>query len=81
VRAQTYLEAALGWVPREAAGDLLDSGRAEDVVPHLARTMGAAPVSGHVLLADDNADLRADLARLLAERGYRVTVARMEKRL
>ena len=75
VRAQTYLEEALRWLPGEAGGDLLDSGGMQDVVPHIARTMGAAPVSGHVLLADDNADLRAYIARLLAERGYEVTVA------
>ena len=81
VRAQTYLEEALRWLPGEAGGDLLDSGGMQDVVPHIARTMGAAPVSGHVLLADDNADLRAYIARLLVERGYQVTVARMEKRL
>ena len=75
VRAQTYLEEALRSLPGEAGGDLLDSGGMQDVVPHIARTMGAAPVSGHVLLADDNADLRAYIARLLAERGYEVTVA------
>ena len=69
-----YVEEALRWLPGEAAGDLLDSGTTQDVVPHLARTC-AAPDSAHVLLADDNADLRAYIARLLAERGYQVAVA------
>ena len=75
MRAQTYVEEALRWLPAGVAEDLLDCGRTQDVAPHIARTMGAAPVSGHVLLADDNADLRAYIARLLAERGYKVTVA------
>ena len=73
--AQTYLEEALRWLPGEAAADLLDSGRTQDASPQIARTMGAAPVSGHVLLVDDNADLRAYIARLLVEHGYQVTVA------
>ena len=52
VRAQTYVEEALRWLPGEAAGDdLLDPGTTLDVAPHMACT-------GHVLLVDDNADLR-----------------------
>ena len=41
----------------------------------MARAVGAASSSGHVLVADDNADLRAYIARLLTERGYQVAIA------
>ena len=75
VGAQTYVEEALRWLPGDASGDLLDSGGVQDVAPHTAHPSGAAPVSGHVLLADDNADLRAYIARLLGERGYQVVTA------
>jgi DNA-binding response OmpR family regulator len=69
VRAQTYVEEALRWLPGEAAGDdLLDPGTTQDVAPHIACT-------GHVLLVDDNADLRGYIARLLTERGYQVAIA------
>ena len=75
VRAHTYVEEALHWLPAGVAEDLLDSGRTQDVPQHMAHTVGAAPSSGDVLVADDNADLRAYIARLLTERGYQVAIA------
>jgi signal transduction histidine kinase len=75
VRAQTYVEEALRWLPAGLAEDLLDSLRTQDVAPHMAHAMGAGSSSGRVVVADDNADLRAYIARLLAERGYQVATA------
>ena len=73
--AQTYVEEALRWLPDGAAGGSAGLRiRAQDVAPP-ARTLGARRSPAHVLLADDNADLRAYIARLLDERGYQVTVA------
>jgi signal transduction histidine kinase len=76
VRAQSYVEEALRWLPGEAGEALLDAGAAQ-FIPR--ESMGVpVPLSdsgAHILLADDNADLRSYIARLLAERGYEVTPA------
>ena len=76
VNAQSYVEGALRWLPGEAGEALLDSGATQFIRQDL---MGvAAPLSdsgAHILLADDNADLRSYISRLLAERGYEVTSA------
>jgi signal transduction histidine kinase len=75
VRAQSYVEEALRWLPGEAGEALLDSG-ATELAPHAFGLAASAPDSGaRVLLADDNADLRSYIARLLTERGYEVTPA------
>jgi signal transduction histidine kinase len=64
-RMQSFVEEALRWLPGDTKTDaILDMG---GLPPE------AAPANNqHVLLADDNADLRNYIARLLTERGYRV---------
>ena len=75
IRAQAYVEEALRWLPNQdgiqsRATDLPSRSDADDLAigppPH------AAVVDGHVLLADDNADMRDYVARLLVEQGYAV---------
>ncbi|MEH3147401.1 MAG: response regulator [Methylobacterium frigidaeris] len=65
-RAQAFVEEAARWLSADAglAGDLLPAGEGAG---------GAPPASGRVLLADDNADMRDYVHRLLAGRGYAVT--------
>jgi len=73
-RAQEYVDEALRWLPDVApapqhAGELSRSGLG--AVPSEAR---ASPMRGRrVLLADDNADMRAYVQRLLEAQGYAVT--------
>ena len=66
-RAQAYVEEALRWLPGGAA----DLG---EVVLH--DDIGGSPLpptgSGRILLADDNADMREYVRRLLVARGYEV---------
>ncbi|MGY2051353.1 ATP-binding protein [Methylobacterium sp. JK268] len=73
-RAHEFLEEALRWLPEEApaleaAGEVSTAGLGAIALD------GAAPVGQgkRVLLADDNADMRAYVARLLEAQGYRVT--------
>ena len=72
-RARAYVEEALRWLPA-AAGDadagpaLLSSSAADDLAGRQAAPAGG----GRVLLADDNADMRDYVARLLGDRGYAV---------
>jgi signal transduction histidine kinase/DNA-binding response OmpR family regulator len=71
VRALAFVDEALRWLPGEAAGAPWPvSG---EIVGEAAETPPAAAAGARVLLADDNADMRAYLARLLTARGYRVT--------
>ncbi len=72
--AQAYLEEALQWLPEtasglEAAGELATADLGAMAADGTART----DVGKHILLADDNADMRAYVARLLENQGYRVT--------
>jgi PAS domain S-box-containing protein len=56
---QSHLDEALGWLPDEARAP--------------AQTQTPTPAhSGHIVLADDNADMRAYIRRILEEGGYRV---------
>jgi signal transduction histidine kinase len=72
-RTQAYVEEALRWLPRES-----DRAAAEVIAPpsrSAAEDLAAGwPLArGHgrrVLLADDNADMRGYLSRLLVEQGY-----------
>jgi PAS domain S-box-containing protein len=75
-RSQTFVEEALRWLPGEAGDALLDAGAAPDV-PQAAPSPGMpGQQTRRVLLADDNADLRDYISRLLADHGYEVqTVA------
>ncbi len=74
VRAQAYVEEALRWLPDSGAG-------LNDAIDHAAYDAGedsgtpttAAPAgSRRILLADDNADMRDYVRRLLVEQGYDV---------
>jgi PAS domain S-box-containing protein len=70
-RAQSYVEEALRWLPGTAGDALLDAGAAGGP----PKAGGAGPASAdrcRVLLADDNADLRDYILRLLAGHGYAV---------
>jgi PAS domain S-box-containing protein len=69
--AAAYAEEALRWLPGEV--------RAEEAEPSLrhrgrVEAVGATPVAGQatILLADDNADMRDYLARLLSAKGWAV---------
>ncbi|HTY70136.1 MAG TPA: ATP-binding protein [Alphaproteobacteria bacterium] len=64
VRAEAYLEEALRWLPGETGGDV-------EVEKELFGLGSAAPATGErafVVLADDNADMRDYVCRLLALR-------------
>ena len=71
-RGQSYVDEALRWLPDADASAIDDEGlTASSIVDPSAD--GERP---RVLLADDNADLREYIGRLLGERGYEVaTVA------
>jgi PAS domain S-box-containing protein len=72
VRAESFVEEALRWLPGESGLEaLLDTSDAREG----AGGTSAPAEHSRVLLADDNADLRSYIARLLAERGYEVTTA------
>ena len=63
LRADAYVTEAMGWVPDEPAGTDREAGE-------------PAAVVGRILVADDNADMRSYIGRLLREQGWRVeTVA------
>ena len=64
--ADAFVEEALGWLGDDAGAhvDGLERDEAPDV-----------PTLGEILLADDNADMRRYLRRLLTDQGYRVTPA------
>ncbi len=64
-----HVEEALRWLPKDRAADLEDTASPKD--PHaLVKT------PARVLVADDNADMREYLARLLKKAGYAVEVVR-----
>jgi PAS domain S-box-containing protein len=71
--ADPYVQEALRWLP-ESSGGAPDGGMAVpgDVRPALEPGQQPA-VSGRVLVADDNADMREYLSRTLAGAGYEVT--------
>ena len=68
VRAQAFVEEALHWLPTD---ELLDAGSAPNM--HLVSGPPGDNVKRQrVLIADDNADLRGYIARLLVDRDYEV---------
>jgi signal transduction histidine kinase/DNA-binding response OmpR family regulator len=74
-RSQAFVEEALRWLPGDAGDALLDVGAAREL-PRSDATQDMQPDRRRVLLADDNADLRDYISRLLADHGYEVeTVA------
>jgi signal transduction histidine kinase len=66
VPAEAYVSEALRWLPDDAEGAPATAVRAGTVGPTAIGT--PEPEAGRVLVADDNADMRAYLARLLRER-------------
>jgi PAS domain S-box-containing protein len=63
--AQRYADEALGWLPDEAQPQSQSQSQPQTQTP-------AAAPRGHILLADDNADMRAYIKRILEEGGYQV---------
>ncbi|WP_395015436.1 response regulator [Dongia sp.] len=71
LRADAYVEEALRWLPASEVG-AVPTDRAEDAaLPLHAGSAGPA----RILVADDNADMRAYIARLLGQRWQVETVA------
>jgi PAS domain S-box-containing protein len=70
VRADAFVEEALGWLPMNAGdGTAADDSLGDD--PLAMTTDADAPrIAGRVLVADDNSDLRGYIARLLTAQGY-----------
>ncbi len=66
VRALEYVDEAMGWLP--------DAGPTEAIRDHAASMPGGAPAGTgkRVVLADDNADMRSYVSRLLIAQGYQV---------
>ena len=73
-RSQTFVEEALRWLPGDAGDALLDAGAARDV-PHDGAAEPMQVDRRRVLVADDNADLRDYIGRLLTDHGYEVETA------
>lgn len=67
--ADPYVQEALRWLPGEPTGQALAG--VKDPDPGVAAARPAVP--GKLLIADDNADMREYLIRLLAGAGYDVT--------
>jgi PAS domain S-box-containing protein len=65
-RASVFVEEALGWLPGE------DGGTASAVSTQQRSLTGPAKPGGNVLLADDNADMRSYVGRLLTAEGFTV---------
>ena len=70
IRAQSYVEEALRWLPGGGDAEILSD---IEALPNASATALRGQGQGRrILLADDNADLRTYIARLLGERGYEV---------
>ncbi len=68
--AATYVEEALRWLPEEGVRDER-LGTREELLTRL-QPLTPNPSSVHILLADDNADMRDYVKRLLVGQGYEV---------
>ncbi|MFI2642114.1 SpoIIE family protein phosphatase [Streptomyces sp. NPDC018610] len=66
-----FVQEALRWLPDEQAGGSPSEGPADHGAPQAA-TGGRVAAPARVLVADDNADMREYLSRLLSGAGYRV---------
>ncbi len=74
-RAQTFVEEALRWLPDDAGDGVLDAGDAvldTGAALEVSQTHSMHAERRRVLLADDNADLRDYIGRLLTNHGYEV---------
>ncbi len=65
IGARAFVEEALGWLPNRADQEPAGSAPVADPMP-------AGKRSGTILLADDNADMRAYVAGILKQGGYQV---------
>ena len=74
IRATTYVEEALRWLP-ESAGEQESQETGEPDFSALPVSSYSCTLSAHILLADDNADMRNYVKRLLANQGYSVETA------
>ncbi|HEX8405523.1 MAG TPA: ATP-binding protein, partial [Duganella sp.] len=71
----SYLEDAVGWLDRgDAAREREQAAGAEQDAGAEAPVAGA--ISARILLADDNADMRAYIQRILEKNGHHVSVVR-----
>ncbi|WP_328314951.1 SpoIIE family protein phosphatase [Streptomyces sp. NBC_00442] len=68
---EPFVQEALRWLPGEQTTAV--SGAVESVAAESPDGQVPAPDSAHVLIADDNADMREYLTRLLRGAGYRVS--------
>ena len=68
VRAQAYIDEAMAWLANDAVGDVPAPSAPDDI----ARAVPMVGQEECVLLADDNADMRHYVERLLKAAGYRV---------
>ena len=66
-----YVEEALRWLPSEEGKPAAEAADVETDAPNVT-TLGTA---ARILVADDNADMRVYVARLLREQGWRVDTA------
>ena len=75
-RAQAFVEEALRWLPKSSQSNApADSDVARELPVDTRVTADEPVVRDSIVLADDNADLRDYIARLLAESGYEVETA------
>ncbi|AFZ19991.1 PAS domain S-box protein [Allocoleopsis franciscana] len=71
IGAATYVEEALRWLP-EGAGEPGSRGAGEPGREVYPVSLNSCVPSAHILLADDNADMRDYVKRLLVTQGYEV---------
>jgi DNA-binding response OmpR family regulator len=73
IRAQAYVEEALSWLPSRESGERDDAAPSRSTLDDLgASTATSNALGNRVLLADDNADMRDYVRRLLLDQGYEV---------
>ncbi len=70
--AQSFVEEALRWLPNETAGGAVSETEIVGAIPSPESAPDPGGPQQHIVLADDNADLRDYIGRLLGERGYLV---------
>ena len=68
LRAQAYVDEAMGWLAKDNSTEVSPPSSAED----LTNLVSVAAKSERILLVDDNADMRHYMTRLLETAGFRV---------